>query len=259
MKSKFLILLGILLLTNTASAVLVMHLEGDSLGLADGAAVGTWTDLSGLNNHATQSTATAQPTYVASNAAYNGHATVSFDGTSDYMDLDGTIVTVDSFTLFVVGNLDTTGINQYFVSGQGGGGNDRLRVAGYSWGDGYMSRIGNTGDGNLGGPQDLSMHVIAVTGTADGWLDLNAKVHIGNNTAGALNPSDFALGCYNDQVGSGPRDFLGGDIAEVILYNHIMSDVDVEAMNASLHAKYVPEPATIALLGLGAVLLRRRK
>jgi len=261
MKRKFLIVVvSVLALANTASAVLVMHLEGDSLGLADGAAVGTWTDLSGLNNHATQGTAAAQPTYVASNAAYNGHATVSFDGTSDYMDLNGSMVTVDNFTLFIVGNVDVQGFDQYFISGQGGAGNDRLRIAGYNWNNDINVRVGNIGGYTMGaGTLDMGTHVMTITGTSDAWLDLGSMIAGQANTAGALNPSDFVLGCYDDAVGTGPRDFLHGDMAEVILYNEILSANDVEAINAELYAKYVPEPATLVLLGLGAVLLRRKK
>lgn len=256
MKSKVFVLMAVLAMMNSGVAALVMHLDADSLGLADGAPVATWTDQSGLGNDATQTTAGAQPTFVASNAAFNGHATVAFGG-DDYMYLNNSMVNVSTFSLFIVGNFEVTGLNQYFISAQGGAGNDRLRVAGYSWGDGYMTRIGNTGDKNLGGPQDTVMHVIAVTGTAAGWLDLGAKQVVGSNTSTEAT-SDLILGAYYD-VGDFARDFLNGNIAEVILYNEILSDNDVAAMNAQLYATYVPEPATMVLLGLGALVLRRRQ
>lgn len=52
-------------------------------GLADGAAVTTWMDLSGYGRHATQATAGSKPTYKT--AIQNGRAVVRFDGTADCM------------------------------------------------------------------------------------------------------------------------------------------------------------------------------
>jgi hypothetical protein len=261
MKSRILVLVSVLALTGMASAAMVMHLEADSLGLADGASVGTWTDLSGSGNDATQGTAGAQPTYVAVNGAYNNHATVSFDGTDDWMDLNNSMVTVDNFTLFIVGHMDITGVNQYFISGQGGGGNDRMRIAGYNWNNDINVRVGNIGGYNMGaGTNDGATHVMTITGTSDAWLDLGSMIAGQTNTAGALNPSALNLGSYSDaDVGGGNRDFLHGDMAEVILYNEILSATDVETINAQLYAKYVPEPATMILLGLGSLLIRRKR
>lgn len=248
MRKKIILMSVLLLAMGTMNAALpvtdglVMHLDASQITATDGDPIATWADLSGATNDATQTTAGAQPAYVASNAAFNDLATVSFDGTDDYMNLDGSIVTVNSFTLFIVGNLDVTGVEQYFISGQGGDGNDRLRVAGYGWGDGYMTRVGNTGDANLGGPQDTAAHVIAVTGTAAGWLDGGDKVTVGTNTAGALNPSDFIMGAYYDS-GDFPRNLLTGDIAEVVLYNVVLTDEQVAQMNEYLRLKYKPTQA----------------
>lgn len=126
--------------------------------------------------------------FVASYAAYDDHSTVSFDGTDDYLDLNGSMITVDSFTLFIVGNFDSDALaNQYMISAQGGSGDDRLRVAHYTWigGEGFMTRVGYTGDKNL---RALSTNatVIAVTDTADAWIDLGDRQTVGANTAGAL-------------------------------------------------------------------------
>ena len=134
---------------------LVTHLDAGSLGLTDGAAVAAWTDLSGLGNHATQVTASAQPTYVASHADY-GRAAVQFDGVNDWMDCVD-VVNVGSFTVFVVGKFDrSTGSNMYFMSAQNGTGDDRLRIASYN--DNIQARVGNTGDFTLISGRDTGMH-----------------------------------------------------------------------------------------------------
>lgn len=253
MKKKIILMSVLLLAMSTVHAALpvtgdlVMHLDAGQIVATDGDPVATWADVSVAGNDATQATAGAQPTYVASNAAFNGHATVSFDGTDDYMNLNGSIVTVDSFTLFIVGNFDVIndGGQHYFISAQGGAGNDRLRVAHYSWGSGFMTRIGNTGDRNLG-PINIDAAVIAVNGTAAGWLNAGDKQTVGTNTAGALNPSHFVLGCYNNQEGTAPlgeRDFLDGNLAEVILYNVTLTDEQVAQTNEYLRLKYKPTQA----------------
>ena len=43
---------------------LVLHLQADALDLNEGASVPTWTDLSGLGNHATQPNASQRPVFV---------------------------------------------------------------------------------------------------------------------------------------------------------------------------------------------------
>lgn len=67
------------------------HLSGCQLwlaadritGLADGGAVGTWSDLSGNGRDATQATAAKKPTYKT--AIINGKPVVRFDGIDDYL------------------------------------------------------------------------------------------------------------------------------------------------------------------------------
>lgn len=60
-----------------------MWLAADAItGLADGAAVSQWNDVSGSNNHATQATGANQPTYRLNQI--NGMPAVDFDGVNDY-------------------------------------------------------------------------------------------------------------------------------------------------------------------------------
>jgi len=64
------------------------------------------------------------------------------------------------------------------------------------------------------------------------------------------------LGAIND--GNDP--FKGG-IAEVIIFNSVLSDGDRQAVEAYLMGKYgiVPEPATMTLLAMGGLALLRRR
>jgi len=267
MKRKFLIVVvSVLALASTASAVivdgsLVTHLEGDSLGLADGVPVATWTDLSpgGLGD-ATQPTAGIQPTYVIDPGTFNGHNSVQFDGTDDWMDMVD-LVDVSEFTLFLVGKFNATGTDQYFVSGQPGAGDTRLRIAEYGWSGYFRYRAGDSdySSFDVAVMKDLEAHVFAIDDVSNGWLDKAALANPHGNTKSGT--AALAMGAYYGGADPTPayRNFLNGEIAEIVLYNRTLSTAEVEQINAELYAKYVPEPATMVLLGLGAVLLRRRK
>src|SRR5689334_16189447 len=63
---------------------LVLWLAADRItGLADGAAIVTWTDLSGTGHDATQATGSKQPLYKTN--ILNGLPGALFDGTDDVM------------------------------------------------------------------------------------------------------------------------------------------------------------------------------
>ena len=252
MKSYVKLFVVLLVVANFASAGVVMHLEADSLGLADGASVGTWSDISGYGNDASQAIADAQPVYVASSTSFNDHATVSFDGIDDWMDL-ADVVSVDSFTMFLAGKLNENGRDQYFVSGYSAdfGGDNRFRIAEYSWSNYMKFRVGGTDMTSTVKAKDTDVHIFAMNSEAKIWHDSEAAGEQANDKS---TTPDIKIGSIYGTSG-----FLNGEIAEVIIYDEILDASTVDQINADLAAKYVPEPATVALLGLGGLLLRKRK
>ncbi len=94
--------------------------KADSINQANGSAVSSWADLSGNNNHATQATVAAQPTYATS--AVGGQPAVRFadaDGTEDSLGFTTAFTTIRT-ALFVVQHSD--GSQEYpFIIGDGGG------------------------------------------------------------------------------------------------------------------------------------------
>lgn len=207
---------------------LVTHLEADSLGLADGAAVGTWTDLSSAGNDTVQATAAARPTYLAASTDFNGHAAVRFDGTDDWMDM-ADAVTIDSFTLFLVGKFTANGFEQYFISGQPGSGDSRLRIAEYGWSGEFRIRVGATD--YTAGNKDASTHVFVVNSVSQAWN--NGVFYAGRTNSSTETPS-LSLGSYNN----GEKGLLNGEIAEVILYNRVLTQEERNWIGYALAEKY---------------------
>jgi hypothetical protein len=214
---------------------LVMHLDAGQIIATDGDPITTWPDVSGVANDATQATAGAQPTYVASNEAYNGHASVQFDGTDDWMDLNESAVNIGNFMMFVLGKFDRSdGNNMYFMSAQNGAGSDRLRIASYN--GNIQSRIGTVGDFTLITGRDTGTHAYAVNSIPNAWVD-GGKISGGTNTfSGSPDDNGFVLGCYG--IGTVQKDFLQGSIAEVILYNRVLTEEEINWVGYYFSDKY---------------------
>jgi hypothetical protein len=263
MKSKVLFALSMLVLAGAASALtvtdgLVMHLDAGTItGIAEGAAIDTWADQSGLGNNALQSIAARQPVYIASSSAFNSKAVVRFDGSNDFLDLNETMVNVGSFTLFAVGQFDRTGMsaNSFMIDGQAGSGDGRLRIGWDIVGTKFTMRGGNSANLPAWNPAaDTNLHIFTLTSQVSGYLD-GTFLGTSGNTA-TVTPAALNLGSFN----LGQNQFFKGDVAEVIIYNRALTSTEIASVNTELAAKYiVPEPATMILLGLGATLLPNRK
>ena len=254
MKSQMMLFVVVMLAVVTTGAMAlpvadaVLHLDAGTLGLADGAAVSSW----GL---AAQATADNQPTFIASSAEFNGNAVVRFDGTDDWMALSPSPINVGSVTMFAVGKFSNpSGGEQYLLAGQDGGGNDRIRFA--VDGGGYEYRIGSSGWRaiNTGaGTADGDVHVFAITSAAEGFLDGVSVGTSGNSSTET--PVALNIGSYN----VGQKAFFSGDIAELIMYNRVLTAQEITDVSNYLAVKHIPEPATLALLGLGSLCVARRR
>ena len=245
-------------------AGLYLSLDADSLGLADGDAVTSWTDSTSGNVLA--GTATYETDYA------NGHAAVLFNGTSDILKaatLTGTVPNTSDVTMFVVGQFLTTLNNDYMISASsstldGSPAYNRLRLLTYS--TDYRYRVGHGSNTTTSGDiANTDQHLFTIVSGQDGTNatkllvdDTQVKTGTHGTTAECKDLVSLSLGAF--QWNSDPaKDFSNCYVAEVLIYDGALTDADIGDVNAYLNAKYVPEPATMALLGLGGLLSLRRK
>ena len=222
----------------------VTWFKADALaGLADGAAICSWPDSSGRENHAKAGKPGACPTYAT--VAVGGKSAVRFDAGRNTQLIFNRPVQ-DDFTILVVfrstkgegngaGWWDGAGL----VDGEVGGdvedfgtslAADGRVLAGTGKPD--TQRISKPGQAD-GKPHLIGFTRMKASGTITLYVDGEA---IGGNPAGTASltaPSRLVIGSLQEN-----RLYYTGDIAEVILYDRVLSDADRQAVEGALRGKY---------------------
>lgn len=233
------------------SSGLQLWLKADAItGLSDGASVSTWADTSGIGNHAAQADPAKMPKWFGS--AVNGKPVVRFDGTNDYLNLgDPASLTIrDGITIITVAKMNGANANasKQTVYGRGSAVTTDLDFAGkYS-----RSFIKNATEQtvNMTGsiqPDFYNQYtttysqsnataefyvnsVMKATQPLTGLIRDNATDDL-PNTIGASN-AWHTDGIYMDR-------WLNGDIAEVIIYNRVLTEIERKSVDQYLKSKYM--------------------
>lgn len=205
-------------------------------GLADGAAVATWEDVSGNARNATAAGA-ARPLYKT--GIVNGKPVVRFDGTDDFMDL-GDNVGDDkaTYTLMVVARRATYTAQQPWLS-------NRHLVNAET--DTYYG-IDGTGaqfvfqDSAI--PSPLAGGSVLTNGNAYALMLVVTPAARQLYLAGATNGDDAATNSatriFSGYIGkdTGTGDFLAGDIGEILTYSAALTTAQRAALFAYTLAKW---------------------
>jgi putative heme-binding domain-containing protein len=238
--------------------------------LAGGDAMDVWYDASGNGRNFAQVVRASQPRFVAGGRS----AAVRFDGENDYLSSGAGPGDLDHFTLImaVAPKSDAGGFRAFFAANQTGK-NDYLTGVNVDLGplgsDAGFDLLNVEGRG-FGGVRNLitsstpfrRLQMVAVTGGDAGPAGIKAYLNgqlQGSReraaAAGMLRPDGLFIGarCYsNDPAPPFVSGFLDGDVAEVLLYDRLLSEkelADVTAYVIRKHARYADDLLGSADLG----------
>ncbi len=249
-----------------AASVITWFAADRIAGLANGAAVSSWTDLSGNGFNATQVNAAQQPAYVTN--ALNHLPVVRFNAaSSNYLAFPRPVQ--DDFTIFCVFR-STQGFGSGTLYYQGAGlVNGEVSGVTTDFGSCLFTNgqvCAGTGNPDVAalsgaGYADGKAHLMTFKRTeATGEVDLYMDGSLAGTTTGSTSsltaPNQLVLGALQTII-----NFLNGDIGEVKIFNSALSDNDRVSLESGLVQKWgipVPPPPTgvTATAGNAAVQLK---
>lgn len=225
----------------TNIAGLQLWLRAD-LGITlSGSEVINWADQSGIgdnNRNATQSAGSTCPTFNSSDSNFNNQPTLSFSNASaQWMTTNAwtTYIAQPTTIVFVCSQNSAGGTAYKFTGGVTNGDAPQMYYNG--GGDNTWSIYSDTV--NLTGPSATANTPIVFYAEFNGGT---SSIRISQETPfviGATNPSNcgqYGFGIGGDSNGS--SEYLDGTIAEVLVYNSILSTIDRTNLQNYLSARY---------------------
>jgi hypothetical protein len=232
------------------SSGMALWLKADALDLDDGDAVTAWTDVSGNEHTFVQATASAQPTYRASDSDFNNMPVVDCDGGDKLVGTFSADLNTNQMTLIVVACSDTDdGSYQGIIESRSSspvarsGWNLYAKWSGADqWGFWYGS---NTGWGQLypashnmtAGSPDI---ITAIISGGDGaGATATETLRINGNQENQKSEAFWKSTADGGTVGNVPTPYyLNGQIAEIIQYNRALSTTEIQQVEGYLSKKY---------------------
>ncbi len=208
--------------------------------------VSLWADQSGLANNATQATISSRPTVVAN--ALNGQPVIRFDGNGRWYNLPNLMSGAAQGEMFVVLKAGVVPSDRSRIPWSLGGSFGSAYPAGSTLYDDF----GSTSQWTLGVPgQNITAyHLYNATSRLNEWIArINGLTLFQSSTNTVSFRSDPMLG-RTPQFAN--NYFFDGDIAEMIVYDSVLSNALREAVNLYLVKKYALSVTPPAVTGLTA-------
>ena len=211
------------------------------------------------------------PTYVAN--AFRGHPALRLDGTDDgLVTWDGAMpVLTPDHTIIVVGrsSVSVNGTNgAYFSYGRYWGSETTVELAIYKDASGQHFRMREPSVDTFGSTATPLLSSVDMLVQRRGFNGTNYTDNgfIGKSATSpwltATDSGTFSTATPGFRIGqhTSAGQYLTGDIMELIVYNRALSNTEIADLQMTLYAKWsIPEPATLALLGLAALPALRRR
>jgi PKD domain len=221
------------------SSGLQIWLKGDAgtSSTTNGAALSYWNDASGNARNATQSIVASRPSYVSN--GINGYGTVR-TASSKYFDINLSVIDNHSFTVFAVTKRESTAASQYFMGVQqstpypglhiGYSGISQLRF------NEYNSRVNVTIPSYTAA---TSIHAVTMQefSTTTGKLSMFIQDGVVYSRTNPTTTSYLQNAQGNIGRGSAANGFIG-QIAEVIIYNRVLTAAEKKQIQTYLCIKY---------------------
>ncbi|MFA4945526.1 MAG: LamG-like jellyroll fold domain-containing protein [Lentisphaeria bacterium] len=215
-----------------------------------------WTDSSGNGNTASD-TGFSIPTLVT-NATPNGSSAVQFSvgfgGWLAFNSID--LTTASGFTILAYAT-NPGGSNDVLIGGPNG--NDLQYRFSNNKQQLQDNQVASFATGTATIPTG-AFESISVAGTAQPNIASSASFRLNgaSDGGGSFTPNSNLTSNFTQL---GPSGTYGGMIAEIRVYNEVLTTPQIQAVETEFYNAYVvPEPAALALLLLGGVgLLRRRR
>ncbi len=235
--SFLLILIAVQLYAQVPSANLKLWLKADAgtSTTTNGQSVSTWADQSGNGNNATQPTAANQPTYTTS--TLNGYPALHFTSANDsYLILptDSALGIQNSdYEMFIVARTDSTNIS-FLISGNleqfemhlnGAAGARFIPISSTYIDEGTSGEYANNSPHIFDAQASSTEGLIRVDGVNGGNTLTNVR---SSSNSSLILGMRLSVNSY----------FFTGDIAEVIIYNKVLSASDRILVESYLASKY---------------------
>lgn len=218
--------------TNLAGCVL--WLRADSLigdGLADAAAVATWRDLSGQGKDVSQSTGSAKPTLQTGELV--GRPVVRGDGGDKLVSSSGYSLT--ALTAFVVVTNSATATDHIIGEWKTTGNQREWRIWVDTAGSYRASASSNgTATTTVGSTSITNPAILATKHTGSALTLYKNGTDVGNGAATLFDGTAALSIADGEDFSQG----YPGDIAEAVIYNRALEDIDRKRVERYLGARY---------------------